>query len=66
MVPSIKLTSRGIVIDLRPEPVNTYDSMRIGREPFSNEIDEIDLQNTKHPGQRILTPRGIAIDSRPE
>jgi hypothetical protein len=40
--------------------------MRISRGPFSNEIDESDLQNTKHPGQRILTPRGIVIDLRPE
>jgi hypothetical protein len=55
-----------IVIDLRPEPVNTYDSMRIGGEPSSNEIDESDLQNTKHPGHRILTSPGIVIDSRPE
>jgi heat shock protein HspQ len=64
--PSIKLTSRGIVIDLRPEKRNAYDSMRFSREPFSNEIDESDLQFKKHDEQRISTFRGIVIDLRPQ
>jgi hypothetical protein len=38
--PLIKSTSRGIVIDLRPELENAFDSMRLNRESFSNEIDE--------------------------
>jgi hypothetical protein len=38
--PSIKSTFRGIMIDLRPQELNAYDSMRLSRESFSNEIDE--------------------------
>jgi hypothetical protein len=38
--PSIKSTSRGIVIDLTPEQENAYDSMRLSRESLSNEIDK--------------------------
>jgi hypothetical protein len=59
-------TSRGIVIDLRPQELNTFDSMRFSRESFSNEIDESDLQNEKHDEQRISTSRGIVIDLRPQ
>jgi hypothetical protein len=51
--PSRTLTYRGIVIDLREEQENTFDSMRVNSESISNEIDESDLQCEKHPGQRI-------------
>jgi hypothetical protein len=50
------------VIDLRPEPENAFDSMRLNRESFSNEIDESDLQYEKHEEQRISAFRGIVID----
>jgi hypothetical protein len=40
--PSIKSTSRGIMIDLRAESWNADDSMHFSRESFSNEIDESD------------------------
>jgi hypothetical protein len=40
--PSIKSTSRGIMIDLRAEPRNAVESIRSNRESFSNEIDESD------------------------
>jgi hypothetical protein len=65
-VPSIKSTSRGIIIDLRAEPQNAYDSMRFSRESCSNEFDESDLQDKKHDEQIISTFRGIVIDWRPE
>jgi hypothetical protein len=41
------------VIDLREEPVNPPDSMRVKSESVSNEIDESDLQYEKHNEQRI-------------
>jgi hypothetical protein len=53
---------RGIMIDLRPEPVNAFDAMRINRESFSNEIDESGVQFEKHDEKRIPTFRGIVID----
>jgi heat shock protein HspQ len=59
-------TFRGIVIDLRPEKWNAYDSMCLSCESFSNEIDESDSQNRKHDEQRISTFRGIVIDLRPD
>jgi hypothetical protein len=40
--------------------------MRHNRESFSNEIEESDLQSEKHDEQKILTVRGIVIDSRAE
>jgi hypothetical protein len=52
-------TSRGIVIDLRPEERNAFDSMRFSRESFSNEIDESDVQNSKHDEQTISILKGI-------
>jgi hypothetical protein len=55
-------TFRGIVIDLRPESENAFDSMCFSRESFSNEIDESDLHLEKHDEQRISTFRGIVID----
>jgi hypothetical protein len=60
--PSIKSTSRGIMIDLRVEPKNACDSMRFSCESFLNEIDESDRQFEKHDEQRISTFRGIVID----
>jgi hypothetical protein len=47
------------VIDLRPQELNAYDSMRFSRESFSNEIDESDVQNEKHDEQRISILKGI-------
>jgi hypothetical protein len=52
-------TPRGIAIDLRIEPWNVRDSMRLSRESFSNEIGENDLQNEKHNEQRISAIRGL-------
>jgi heat shock protein HspQ len=60
---SIKSTSRGIVIDLRPEYENASDSMRLRRESLSNEID---WHHEKHDEERISTFQGIVIDLRPE
>jgi hypothetical protein len=40
--------------------------MRPSPESFLNETDESDIQNAKHREERILTPRGIMIDSRAE
>jgi hypothetical protein len=40
--PSIKSTSRGIMIDSRAELWNVFESMRCSRESFSNESDESD------------------------
>jgi hypothetical protein len=60
--PSIKSTSRGIIIDLRAESRNASDSMRVSRESFSNEIDESDSQFAKHDEQRDSAFRGIVID----
>jgi hypothetical protein len=40
--------------------------MRVNSEFVSNEIDESDSQNKKHPEQRIVTWRGIVIDLREE
>jgi hypothetical protein len=53
---------RGIVIDLKAESENAYDSMRLSRESFSNEIDESELQYEKHDEQRTSASRGIVID----
>jgi hypothetical protein len=64
--PSIKSTSRGIMIDLRAESENAFDSIRRTRESFSDEIDESDWHFSKHDKQRISTPRGITIDLRAE
>jgi hypothetical protein len=36
------VTARRIVIDLRAEQKNAFDSMRFSRESLSNEIDESD------------------------
>jgi hypothetical protein len=55
-------TLRGIVIDLKAEPENAYDSMRLSRESFSNEIDESELQHEKHEEERTSAFRGIVID----
>jgi hypothetical protein len=41
------------VIDLREEPVNAFDSMRVNSESVSNEIDESELQFEKQYEQRI-------------
>jgi hypothetical protein len=54
------------VIDLSTESENAFDSMRLSRESFSNEIDESERQIEKHDEQRISTHRGIVIDLRPE
>jgi hypothetical protein len=64
--PSIKSTSRRIMIDLRVEPENAFDSMRRSCESSSNKIDESDLQFKKHDEQRISMLRGIVIDSTVE
>jgi hypothetical protein len=40
------------VIDLREEYSNAFDSMRVNSESVSNEIDESDVQDEKHPEQR--------------
>jgi hypothetical protein len=38
------------VIDLREEqPVNAFDSMHVSFESVSNEINEGELQDEKHP-----------------
>jgi hypothetical protein len=50
------------VIDLRRELENAFDSMRLSRESFSNEIDESERQFEKHDEQRISAFRGIMID----
>jgi hypothetical protein len=60
--PSIKSTSRGIMIDLRAELRNEDDSMRFSRESFLNEIDESDRQYRKHDEHRDLAFRGMMID----
>jgi hypothetical protein len=57
--PSIKSTSRGIIIDLRAENENAFDSMRRNRESCSNEIDESDWQDEKHDEQTISILFGI-------
>jgi hypothetical protein len=41
------------VIDLREEPVNAFDLMRVNSESVSNEIDESNLQCEKHNEQII-------------
>ena len=64
--PSTNSTFWGIVIDLREESVNAFDSMRVNSEFVSNEIDESDLQYEKHFEQIIWTWRGIVIDLREE
>jgi hypothetical protein len=46
-------THRGIIIDLRAEDENAFDSMRRSCDSFSNEIDESDVQYEKHDEQRI-------------
>jgi hypothetical protein len=51
--PSIKPTSRGMMIDLRAEPENASDSTRSDRESFLNEIDENDWQYEKHDEQKL-------------
>jgi hypothetical protein len=51
--PSIKLTQRGMAIDLRNAHENTCDSIRPNSEPVSNEIDESDSQYEKHDEPRI-------------
>jgi hypothetical protein len=38
----------------------------LGRESFSNEIDESDSQDEKHDEQRLSTFRGTVIDLRAE
>jgi hypothetical protein len=55
-------TRQGIVIDLRPEPVNESDAVCINCESFSNDIDESGVQFEKHDEKRISTFRGIVID----
>jgi hypothetical protein len=44
------------------ENENTRDSIRDNREFDSNEADKSDLDQEKHPEQRISTVRGIKID----
>jgi hypothetical protein len=51
--PSINRTFRGIVIDLREEYINAFDSMCVNSESVSNEIDESELHDEKHDEQRI-------------
>jgi hypothetical protein len=53
--PSTNTTFRGIVIDLREEPVNAFDSMHVNSESVSNEIDESELQSEKQYEERIWT-----------
>jgi hypothetical protein len=50
------------VIDLRAEEENAFDSMRVSRESFSNEIDRSDLQDKKQDEQRTSAFRGIVIN----
>jgi hypothetical protein len=41
------------VIDLREEQEeNAWDSMRVNSESLSNEIDESDMHDEKHDGER--------------
>jgi hypothetical protein len=56
-------TFRGIVIDLRAESENAFDSMHRSCESFSNKIDESDLQYEKHDEQMILIAQGIVTSS---
>jgi hypothetical protein len=52
---SINSTFRGITIDSRLEPKNARDSIRFNDDGDSNEIDESDLQASKHDEQRTST-----------
>jgi hypothetical protein len=40
------------VTDLREEPENASDSMRVSSDSFSNESDETDWQEQKHAEQK--------------
>jgi hypothetical protein len=42
---------------------NASDSIRVNRESDSNETDESDSHDEKHPEQTISTFRGMTIDS---
>jgi hypothetical protein len=63
---SINRTCRGISIDLSDEYENANDSIRFNRKFDSNAIGEIDSQDEKLDDPRILTFRGMSIDSRDE
>jgi hypothetical protein len=53
--------SEGRVRD-RQDPFNRFDSIRFRCEFDSNEIDESELQRSKHDDPRISTFPGIEID----
>jgi hypothetical protein len=49
------------MIDSSDDLENADESIRVNRDSDSNEIEESDLQNEKHDGPRISTPRPISI-----
>jgi hypothetical protein len=58
---AINSTFRGIIIDLRFENENAFNSIRFNDDGDSNEIDESDLQCEKHDDPRISMKCGITI-----
>jgi hypothetical protein len=40
-------------MDVREEPENAFDLMRVNSKSGSNEIDQSDAQHAKHEEQRI-------------
>jgi predicted nucleic acid binding AN1-type Zn finger protein len=58
---SMNSAFRGITIDLSFEYENAFDSIRFNDDGDSNEIDESDLQETKHDCPRISIKCGIII-----
>jgi hypothetical protein len=55
-----------MIIDLREEAKNAFDSILRNSESDSIEIDESDLQSLKQDEPRISTVRGVMIDVREE
>jgi hypothetical protein len=58
----MNITFRGITIDCNEDDENALDSIRFNCELDSNEIDESDLHEKKHPEPRVSTLLGITID----
>jgi hypothetical protein len=64
-------TIRGMMMEVKEEPENAFDSIcrqkiRRNNEPDSNEIDECDLRSRKHSEPRTSTVRGMTMDARKE
>jgi hypothetical protein len=53
----------GIIIRLRDDFENADDPIRFNNDCGSNEIDESDLQASKHDDPRIFTNLGTIISS---